>query len=394
MTPTVSKKGRHCSFAVPATGGQAFWRSLSDSRQASINAIPSRLNLANLPRVGIGHESPIKSRQDGEPLRQSRSLLLSALSDRLSSLPTEHRIALEWFSNRRGDLIGWPEPLDGLFLVNRPKGIHKPRGWIYALSVRQSLVGPYADRPPVEAADGSWTYEYFQEGQNAADRDLYATNRGLMACKDDKVPVAVLIQEKGKPAVQYRVQGLAKVVDWVDGHFKLLGYDLAGNLPDGALNERDFAYGISAPVYGGMAEPSLPIDVMDARKRIDAQIVVRQGGKAFRSNALKNFGGRCAISGWKVEAVLEAAHLVPYRGPQTDQPDNAILLRADLHTLFDRELLHIDPETRRVILTPALRGGPYDAFEGQEVHLATGVTAKTFRDRLNERSEQLKSKTS
>jgi len=315
---------------------------------------------------------------------------VTALQDRLQTLTEEHRRALQWFWDRHGELIGWPEPLEGLFLVNRPKGIHKPKGWTHTLSVRQSLTGPYADRPPVGQMNGVWTYQYFQEGQDPAERDSYATNRGLMACALDDVPVAVLIQEKGRPKVQYRVWGLAKVVGWHEGHFTLRGYDAAGETQSPPINETDLVYEPPTSAYGGVAEPGLPLNSEDARKRIEAQIVVRQGGAKFRKQALKTFNGRCAISGWDVEAVLEAAHIVPYRGPQTDQADNALLLRADLHTLFDREMLHIDPDSRRIVLATSLQHGPYRVFEGQEVRLAEGVSAETFRGRLIQRIEQLK----
>ncbi len=278
-------------------------------------------------------------------------------------------------------------------MVNRPKGIHKPKGWAHTLSVRQSIKGPYADRPPVGSADGVWTYDYFQEGQNPSDRDRYATNRGLMACMRDDVPVAVLVQETVKPKVQYRVLGLAKVTGWVDGHFRLQGYDATGGMTSAPANDVDFAYASTTPTYSGVAEPSIPMSSEDARRRIDAQIVVRQGGRDFRRQALKNFDGRCAISGWDVETVLEAADLVPYRGPQTDQADNALLLRADLHTLFDRDLLRIDPETRRIHLAPILQSSPYAIFAGQEVRLANGVTTATFKARLEQRADQLKTRT-
>lgn len=315
---------------------------------------------------------------------------MSELSERLAELPLQHKQALEWFGDRRGQVVSWPEPLNDLFLVQRAKGIHRPKAWAYTLSVRQSLGSPYADRQPVGAPNGAWTYEYFQEGTDPADRDKSYGNRGLMACLADGIPVGVLIQEQGKPNVRYRVWGVAKVLGWTGGHFQLQGYDAAGEMTDPV--DPDFAYVAIPPVYVNVAESS-PIDVEDARKRIDAQIVVRQGGREFRKSALKDFNGSCAISDWAVEAVLEAAHIVPYRGAQTDQADNALLLRADLHTLFDRELLHIDPETRRIKLAAPLKNGPYAAFEGQEVRLAEGVSATTFRSRLEQRIEQLKPKT-
>lgn len=315
---------------------------------------------------------------------------MSVLSERLKPLSPVHRRALEWFDSQRGELIGWPEPLEGLFLVNRPKGIHKPKGWRHALSVRQSLKSLYADRPPELTADGGWTYDYFQEGQNPEDRDRYASNRGLLACRDDDVPVAVLIQEKAKPGVQYRVWGLARVESWEVGHFRLRGYGVDGVIRPSLTADNDADFTVRPPSMATAAEPPHPISFEDARKKIAAEIVVRQGGAAFRKEALKRFGGRCAISDWDVVPVLEAAHIVPHLGVHTDTPDNALLLRADIHTLFDCDLLTIDPESLCVCLTDQLAGGPYGQLAGKLVALPQGVTAATFRMRLIERREAIR----
>ncbi|MDQ8029559.1 MAG: HNH endonuclease [Brevundimonas sp.] len=306
---------------------------------------------------------------------------MSALADRLASLAPVHRSALEWFWERRGTLIEWPEPLDDLFLVNRPKGIHKPAGWAHVLSIRQSLKGPYADIPPVGSYDSDWTYRYFQEGQDPAARDKYASNRGLVRCLQDIVPVAVLIQEAGKPRVRYRVWGLGRVVDWNDGYFTIEGYR-----PDG---EEQAAFLVPAPTFANAAEPKALDSVEDARRLIDVQIAARQGGKAFRDKALKLAESRCAITGWNVSEVLEAAHIVPYRGVHTNESDNALMLRADIHTLFDRELLVIDPTTLRVVLADALKAGPYASYEGTPVRLPSGVSRETLSQRLEERRNVL-----
>lgn len=314
---------------------------------------------------------------------------MSALSDRLEALPGEHRTALEWFHTRRGQLIGKPEPVGGIHVFNPQTGIQKPAGWAYAVSVRQTLTSLYDDGAPKPSADGSWTYEYFQERKDPDKAAALATNRGLFACLDDDVPVAVMVQEKPKPGVLYRVWGLAKIVRFTEGHFHLQGYNDAGELPPSAL-----AFSPDFPVvpttYAAVTEPGLPIDLTDARERIAAQIFVRQGGGAFRNEALKRFNNRCAVSGWDVRQVLEAAHIVPYRGKHTNTADNALLLRADLHTLFDCELLTIDPATLRVRLSDKLIAGPYAAFDGKEIAMPTGVSPETLRSRLLERAEALK----
>lgn len=139
-------------------------------------------------------------------------------------LPPEHRAALSWFADREGQEIGWPDPLNGLFLMNKAKGIHKPKGWLYALSVRQSLESPYDDRDPETSSDGSWVYRYFQEGTDPARRDKDFTNRALMHNQADNVPVAVVRQTKRKPGGRYLVLGLANVVGWNEGHFELRRY--------------------------------------------------------------------------------------------------------------------------------------------------------------------------
>ncbi len=105
----------------------------------------------------------------------------------LDTLAPAHQQALAWFQDRAGQQIGWPEPLDGLFLLNKAKGIHKPSGWAHALSVRQSLGGPYADRDVVTLPGGIWTYDYYREGADPAARDSDFTNRALMQNMGDGV---------------------------------------------------------------------------------------------------------------------------------------------------------------------------------------------------------------
>lgn len=102
----------------------------------------------------------------------------------------------------------------------------------------------------------------------------------------------------------------------------------------------------------------------DLRKWITASIVQREGQPAFRRALLKAYSGRCAISGCSVEDVLEAAHIAPYRGVQTNVVGNGLLLRADLHKLFDLCLIAVDVNTRTIRLHDSLRQSEYAVFEG------------------------------
>jgi putative restriction endonuclease len=148
-----------------------------------------------------------------------------------NGLPDWHVNALRWFQNRVGSEEGWPEPLeDGTLLVTRAKGIYKPKGYDYALSVREVLDGPYPDREPQYNKDGSWMYHYFQENLSTHARDSEYTNKALLACHEHKVPVGVLIQTQSKSPVCYRVVGLALVSTWRDGYFVLEGFPASSSL--------------------------------------------------------------------------------------------------------------------------------------------------------------------
>lgn len=81
------------------------------------------------------------------------------------------------------------------------------------------------------------------------------------------------------------------------------------------------------------------------------------------------YAGRCAITGCDVDAVLEAAHIYPYQGEDTNVVINGLLIRADLHTLFDLGWLTIDPEGYTVTVHPSLRNSDYGQWHGKPLRL-------------------------
>jgi hypothetical protein len=108
-----------------------------------------------------------------------------------------------------------------------------------------------------------------------------------------------------------------------------------------------------------------PASAADERERAMRAICIRRGQPAFRAALLAVYGGRCAVTGCDVEDVLEAAHISPYSGPSSDHVCNGLLLRADIHTLFDCGLLAFDPETRQVVLADRLKRSDYAHLASQ-----------------------------
>ncbi|UTH43676.1 HNH endonuclease [Loktanella salsilacus] len=302
----------------------------------------------------------------------------------IGGLSHDHATALQWFLSRAGETVRWDEIKKyaeaGPRLVTQAKGIYKPAYMDYALSVRQTLNSPYADLDIERHENGDWYYQYFQENENPAMRDREATNRGLVRCWNDQVPVGVLIQTKPKPGVEYEVIGLAYVTNWEDGWFTLEGVGNRLYQTDGPQSEAE-----KAVIEVERAHQDEPFDVSsntEMRRRAIAEVVRRQGQSKFRSQLLNAYGGRCAITGCNAIQALQAAHISPYLGDAANHVQNGLLLRADIHTLFDLGLLSIDPQSMTVILSPSLGETTYGVLQGKKLLLPEGGANRPSQEAL------------
>lgn len=287
----------------------------------------------------------------------------------LPSLPYRHQVALKWFFDRSGEVRGWPGQvdIDGdlTFLVTKGKGIYKPEWSQYALSVRHSLDTKYPDLDPIERSDGTWLYQYFQENEDAGSRDDEYTNVGLLKCWEDQVPVGIAIQVRRKPNSRYKILGLAQVASWDRGYFTFEGFsrnELARN--PASFASRSLQDDRIAIIAENGVEPAL---LEKATKRVQRQILLRRGQPRFRANLLVAYGASCAISGCDAVPALEAAHIVPYHDSSNNDVTNGILLRADLHTLFDLHLISVDSRTARILLANELKETTYREFAGEQI---------------------------
>lgn len=127
-----------------------------------------------------------------------------------------------------------------------------------------------------------------------------------------------------------------------------------------------------------------PKNVEDARERINTSIVRRRGQPQFRKSLLKAYDSRCVITGCDAEQALEAAHIIPYLGPNTNHPSNGLLLRADIHTLFDLHLLSIHPETMTVLIASSLINTCYGKFAGKRLQSPLSKTFEPNREAIKQ----------
>ncbi|MCI0614282.1 HNH endonuclease [bacterium] len=117
--------------------------------------------------------------------------------------------------------------------------------------------------------------------------------------------------------------------------------------------------------------PFEPSPQLKAKKAI-RQMKEREGQAEFRELLLKTYGS-CCISGCAVEQVLDAAHIDPFQGKEFNHPQNGLLLRKDLHALFDNNLMAIHPGTLKVYFAPEV------ASDSNYQSLNTGVTLQAPR---------------
>ncbi|MEY4519881.1 MAG: hypothetical protein RLZZ499_2481 [Cyanobacteriota bacterium] len=96
----------------------------------------------------------------------------------------------------------------------------------------------------------------------------------------------------------------------------------------------------------------------DRRTSILVAIKARRGQNTFRKELMKAYGGKCTITGCEVEEILEAAHISSYKGEHTNIVSNGLLLRADIHTLFDLGLIKVD-SNYKVVVSSELSNSEY-----------------------------------
>ncbi len=75
----------------------------------------------------------------------------------------------------------------------------------------------------------------------------------------------------------------------------------------------------------------------------------RLGQGTFRVLVTDLYQRRCAVTGEKALPVLQAAHIRPVSEGGTHRVDNGLLLRSDVHTLFDRGYVGVDPKHQLLV---------------------------------------------
>lgn len=153
--------------------------------------------------------------------------------------------------------------------------------------------------------------------------------------------------------------------DWAPNIVRGKGYDL-----DEAAGAR--LWSEVEQRLSGLPAPG-DVQTVDAARGYFGLGFHRTGQGAFRVAVTDAYGRQCAVTGEHTLPVLEAAHIRPYGEGGSHEVQNGLLLRADLHILFDRGYVTVDGDYRFVV-SPRLgaefhNGRDYYARHGKRITL-------------------------
>ena len=99
----------------------------------------------------------------------------------------------------------------------------------------------------------------------------------------------------------------------------------------------------------------------------------RLGQGAFRSEVVDAYGRRCAVTQERTLPALDAAHIRPYSEGGQHEISNGLLLRRDIHSLFDRGYVTVTPDLRfevsKKIREQFENGSHYYSLNGSKVYV-------------------------
>lgn len=294
-----------------------------------------------------------------------------SLSHALKLVPEEFAEGYRWFQAHQGEVIprlpfGKNRPGGLSYSLARQSGIHSPSAQAmryptrqYAISVHSSDLERYPDKAPIELGDGTWVFDYSGQDNNPASTHQNY-NGWLFNCLEDGIPVGVMTKMKGGG---YKVWGLAFVERYnsLSRMFTLRG-------PVNKVTEASGCFGIADPSTLTKAERIELARGTEIERRFVRRLQ-RERQDLFRAMLLDAYGFRCAMSDANVPEGLQAAHIEPYRGVCSQSTSNGLLLRADIHLLYDAHLLSVMPESHIVRISERLVGSPYARYNGRRIHV-------------------------
>jgi putative restriction endonuclease len=264
------------------------------------------------------------------------------------------------------------------FWQPRPTGVKQPEGtpWIFKVRGTDRIAGfgffSYWTVMPLAVAWETFSEANGVQSHGEMVRRVSALRRSDNV--DDRVGCVVLADVTLLDPTEW----IAAPLDWKPNIVRGAGYELSSG--EGArvwnqLRVLSATTPLQSPalsVSGGLGPAAL--------------VSPRRGQGAFRLMVMDAYERRCAITGERTLPALEAAHIRPFSEHQKHEVRNGILMRSDLHRLYDLGLVTVHPDftfhVSRTIERDYANGKIYYALEGTTIATPAHFDAKPDPDAL------------
>lgn len=171
--------------------------------------------------------------------------------------------------------------------------------------------------------------------------------------------------------------------DWPENAVQGSSYDLSHG--EGARVWAELLHRAERPDATEVAGPRVNEDA--PRYGEEIRVRPRLGQGTFRISVLDAYDGACTVTGEHSLPALEAAHIQPFSELGPRDVTNGLLLRSDLHRLFDKGYVGVGPDYRFVV-SDELRakysnGRSYYPLAGRPIELPMRDNEKPDRDLLS-----------
>ena len=256
----------------------------------------------------------------------------------------------------------------------RPGGLQPFRGlepgdlFLFRTKAPRVGIGGFAFYRHFSFASVAEAWALFREKNGAPTFErflrLIAHHKGLLSTpeKASELPIGCIM--------------LAEPEFWPRDRWIPVPSDYPLNNPQGA--SYDAASVTGQQLIAAVESSALLVPSWRVREAVRKPVTFRQGLAHFRLgqgtfalSLLDAYDSRCAVSGERTRPVLEAAHIMPVERGGVHSVDNGLVLRVDIHKLFDKGYVTVTPKGQ-FLVSKALKddwrnGRIYYDLHGQKV---------------------------
>jgi putative restriction endonuclease len=206
--------------------------------------------------------------------------------------------------------------------------------------------------------------------------DAFGTKNGASTLAEMRGRIAFYRKERDDPHVDYRIgcRILTQPFFLPEDQWIPIPASWSPHIQQGRTY--DTSEGDGLVLWRAIMERVPPLGlpmVSGARYGEPVSILPRLGQGAFRITVTDVYGKRCAVSGEKTLPILDAAHIRPYGQGGEHDVQNGLLLRTDIHRLFDLGYVTVSGDGRfevgRRLKEDFENGQHYYEMHGKQLYL-------------------------